>query len=123
MWKLSTVILGILMAFTALSASASTEFNRSALIAAVVDVDGQILVFINSRDEWNRNHRLTDTYSEAEQLLVDDLTDQLSLCNEMESTYSPCKPGLSAEGVRTQLRRAGVEVHQEFEQWMTEEFQ
>lgn len=107
----------------ALNAGASAGIKKSVLIAGVVDTHGEITVYLNTREEWRANHRLTDSYSDAEQILVDEVTDQLNLCNEMESTYVPCTEGRTAAQIRKELITAGVEVHRGFEKWITNEVQ
>lgn len=97
------------------------NIKNSTLLAAVLDVDGGIQIFINTRKEWTSSHRLTDSYTENEQMLVDRLTENLSLCNLEESTFEPCTEGRSVIDLKKQLENSGVEVEPSFEQWIARE--
>lgn len=124
--KASMMVLSVLFStvFTLqCNASPSKNLKKSKLIAAVVEYEGYILVFINTRSEWTSAHRLTDSYTEKEQLLVDQITDKLNLCNLEESTFEPCKEGRSVADLKQQLENSGVEVEPSFEQWITQEIQ
>lgn len=64
----------------------------SDLIYAVSEREGSLEVYINTLQVWKVEKRLTDSYSEEDQALVDDVTNIANLCNLMESTYEPCQP-------------------------------
>ena len=71
--------------------SATAQAKPSPLIYAVTIEDETTYIYINSRAHWDESGNLTDSYSEEEDALVDELTTQANLCNASESTYEPCR--------------------------------
>jgi hypothetical protein len=115
------ILLSLLVVTASTSAYSSAALNESILIAGVVEQDGLIQIFINSREVWQTDHTLVDSYSDEEMVLVDEITDKLNLCNLMESTYEPCKEGRTPHQIRAELNSIGVEVNPQFEAWITKE--
>lgn len=125
---MKAIMLASLVCFSLFSAFQShagpkKNLKKSILIAAVVESDEQIQIFINTRAEWTSAQRLTDSYSKKEQLLVEQITDKLNLCNLEESTFEPCTAGRTVLEIKKQLENSGVEVDISFEQWIAREIQ
>lgn len=100
--------------------------NSEFIAAVVVTPEGNMEVWLNTRETWEKEMRLTDSYVEDGQMeRADAITDQTSLCNLMESTYEPCEAG--SEGARSQkqimrdLEAVGVEIEPEFQAWAQHE--
>lgn len=116
-------LLSFIVALTIISTSALALIEldpNSKLIGAVVEVEGQFEIFINSRQVWQTEQRLTDGYSEEERELVEAVISRLRLCNLMESTYEPCR-STDYENIReikTALMKAGVMVEKDFQLFM-----
>lgn len=119
--KLLILVSLLITTSSAFAAYSTAPLNKSLLIAGVVEQDGLIQVFINSREVWQADHTLVDSYSNEEMVLVDEVTGQLNLCNLMESTYEPCQEGRTPSQIREELNSVGVEVNPLFEAWITQE--
>lgn len=102
----------------------------SEFIAAVVKTsEGNLEVWLNTRDVWEEKGALTDSYVEEGQMeRADALTEEANLCNLMESTYEPCETGQdipqrSQKQLMRELEALGVEIEPEFQKWAQEEIQ
>lgn len=100
------------------------KLGNSEFIAAVVKTsEGQLEVWLNTRQEWKERGALTDSYVEDGQMeRADQITEQANLCNLMESTYEPCEsyqdiPQRTQKEIMRELEALGVEVARDFQQW------
>lgn len=95
--------------------------NNSEFIAAVLDVEGSIEVWINTREHWNKNGSLVDSYSRSEATKVNDIIDSVNLCNLAESQYSDCGHERSVKQLKQELEQACVQIDPEFQRWAEDE--
>lgn len=114
----SLIFISLFFSLFGFHTHAMIEINpNSKLIAAVLEVDGKVEIWINSRKHWNEERSLTDSYSADEKAEVDQVTDWLKLCSRAESQYELCRPGKSINGIKTVLMRVGVMIDPEFQAW------
>lgn len=103
------------------NATAEVDLGKSQLIAAVLEIDGNFEIWINTRDNWNTRGSLVGSYTEEEQILIEQVTDKTNLCNLAESQYEPCRPGRTKAQIVTELTLAGVPIDPGFQQWAEDE--
>jgi len=101
--------------------AASCNLEKSHFIAAVIESENEIEVWINTRAHWMSEGALTDSYSSKESRSVDKITDVLNLCNLAESTYSPCGEGRSIKQIKKDLESVCVQIQPEFQTWAEKE--
>lgn len=126
MKKIIFTVFLILATLPQAEAGKPTKSKRtvSEFIAAVVkNSEGQLEVWLNTRDEWNERGALTDSYVEDGQMeRADQITEQANLCNLAESTYEPCEsyqdiPQRTQKEIMRELQALGVEIEPEFQAW------
>lgn len=105
------------------AAIAGCADSKSEFLAAVLDVDGNIEVWINTRENWDARGALVDSYTEAEAEKVDIITDAVKLCNLAESQYEPCRDGRTVSQIKAELKKACVEVDSDFQVWAEAEIE
>jgi len=103
--------------------SAGCADSKSEFLAAVLDVEGRIEVWINTRENWDARGALVDSYSESEAEKVDKITDAVKLCNLAESQYEPCREGRSVSQIKAELKRACVQIDSDFQTWAEAEIE
>lgn len=116
--KLTLALLASLLLTTAASTSA---FARSTMppvmLAAFVEDEDGIEVWLNPKAYWKKHESLIDSYTENQQKLVTKIADKANLCNAAESMYEPCKAGRSLEQVKKDTLAAGAEFDEKFQEW------
>ncbi|MFP5520724.1 MAG: hypothetical protein ACLGGX_12535 [Bdellovibrionia bacterium] len=113
------LILGISILFALVPTAVLAQSGP--FLAAVVEVEGSIQVWINPKSFWLKNGHLTDSYSEEEAELIEDMVDAANLCNLMESTYEPCRSGTSVKSVKQRLLEVGFILDTDFQDWAEQE--
>mgnify|MGYP001566811080 CR=1 FL=1 len=101
--------------------SATAQAKPSPLIYAVTIEDETTYIYINSRAHWDESGNLTDSYSEEEDALVDELTTQANLCNASESTYEPCRGTVTPAELMKKMgayEALGLGYEQDFQEFM-----
>jgi len=121
--KKCLIMLMIVLNLISLSANALIEldFGNTKYIAAVLKVDDQIEVWINTRAHWNEEGCLIDSYSSEDQKEIDEIKDIVGLCGLQESVYEPCRSGQSQDDITLLLMSAGVEIDSDFQAWAQKE--
>lgn len=107
--------------FLATPSFAGCADNSSEFLAAVVFVDGNTEVWINTRANWVMKKSLVDYYTDREQKLVDKITANTRLCNLAESLFEPCMGGRSAKQIKAELQKSCVQVDSDFQRWAEKE--
>jgi len=97
------------------------EPGNTYYIAAILKTEGNVEIWINTRDHWVKNKSLVDSYSAEEEIKVAKITDKLNLCNLAESQYELCKPGRTILEVEGDLLAECVENDRDFQVWAENE--
>lgn len=101
--------------------SAQAKASSSDFIAAVVVFEGDVEIWLNSRNHWEAHGGLTDNYTEEEWEVVSVITEEARLCNLAESSYDVCGRPLSIEQIKALLVSVGVEIDPAFQAWAESE--
>lgn len=92
------------------------EPNASvAILAAVIQGEEEIEVWLNPKKHWQDHKNLTAHYTEAEERAVEKITEAAKLCNLSESVYGPCPQGRTVAQVKADVLRAGAQFEQGFQ--------
>lgn len=97
------------------------DFGHTKYIAAVLETEAGIEVWINTRKFWNEEKTLIGSYSEEEAAEVEKIVEKSNLCNLAESQYEPCRPVKNLKVVEIALMRAGIEIDSKFQSWAEKE--
>ena len=95
--------------------------DNSNFIAAVLEVDGNIEVWLNTRQHWNERGSLVSFYPEKLESEVELILDVVKLCSLQESIFEPCRNDRDLAKIKTQLLRMGVMLEPDFQSWAEKE--
>jgi len=91
----------------------------SPFIFAIVNMDGEQTVAINTKQYWKDNKCLTDGYSEPESEVLELLLEKVQLCSYMESMFLlPIKWATDDATLKQKLIDAGLDFDPKFQKWM-----
>lgn len=118
--SLLIIILALQVIFTSAFALSELDLGNTKFIAAVVETEYGIEIWLNTRTCWVADGCLIDSYPSYELDEVENIKDSAGLCELQESVYEPCQSGRTVEEIKMSLMKAGVEIDKEFQNWAEE---
>ena len=112
----------LVSALLAVATSLAAEAAKPKILAAVVQVEDGIEVWMVSEAFWKKHKEsLQDSYSEEESEAVSAIADKAQLCNSAESVYEPCEEARTVAQIKKDVVKAGAVNLKAMQKWAEEE--
>lgn len=115
--KISLALLDSLLTLSFSTAAHARSLMPAVILAAFVEDEDGIEVWLNPKAYWKKHESLIDSYTENQEKLVAKIADKANLCNAAESIYEPCKAGRTLAQVKKDTLKAGAEFDEGFQAW------
>jgi hypothetical protein len=110
------ILLGLIL-MANVSHSHACQLERSYFISAIVKVEGELHVWINTRHHWESFGYLTDSYTSSERRRLAPILKKVGLCELAESVYESCPLEASALELKQRLELECVSNDSSFQAW------
>ncbi len=115
--KISLISFLLLTFFYEANSIVELDFGNTKFIAAVLETEDGIEVWLNTRKHWVDKKSLISGYDEDDLVEVENVINQVNLCNLAESQYEPCSGNRTSKEIKFQLMQVGVEIDSSFQAW------
>jgi hypothetical protein len=109
---LAFILFSLVTGITYASCPVKTHF-----IAAVMESEAEIQVWINTRGHWEKTGYLVDHYTDKERQQLSPILEYANLCEIEESVFAPCSGAGSSSVIIKQLQEKCIPVEPDFQRW------